>query len=151
MTVLIQQRRGLVIRRLAMMANYRPKAGGFKNALSKLRKREWIEGRGEVGATAKGIHEFGPVPKLPTGDALFEYWLRHPRVDKCARAILNALRDAERALGNEELAQLAGYTTSTGGGFKNSRSTLRTLGLIQGRGEITLAEDLQRARAAHRR
>jgi hypothetical protein len=55
-----------------------------------------VEGRGEVHATATGtaefVAEFGPVPKLPKGSKLFEFWLQHARVDKCGRAVMTALR-----------------------------------------------------------
>jgi len=144
MTVLIQQKRPLSTKRLATMAVYAPGSGGFKNALSKLRGRGWLEGRGDVGATEKGTREFGAVPKLPSGEALFEHWLQHRRVDKCSRAILSLLRERSgQALSRETLGRLTNYAPDSGG-FKNALSRLRTLGLIEGRGEITLAAELRK-------
>lgn len=148
MTVLIQQKRALSMKQLGMMAVYAPSSGGFKNAISKLRKRGWLEGRGNVAATSKGTTEFaaefGPVQRLPSGEKLFEFWLQHRRVDKCGRAVLTALK--ENGGGPFSLAELAQMTqppyAASSGGFKNTMSKLRTLGLIEGRGEVALAPEL---------
>jgi hypothetical protein len=141
LTVLAQQRKSLSKARLALMAGYSPNSGGFNNALSKLRTAGRIDGRGEVAATALGLEAAGRVPPLPEGAELFEYWLRHPRLDKCCRAIVTALRAQNGAVGKEELGTLTGYS-ATSGGFNNALSKLRTLGLIQGRGAVELVQDL---------
>jgi len=142
LTVLAQQGKPLPKARLALMAGYSASSGGFNNALSKLRTTGRIEGRGEaIGATAAGVQVVGRVAPLPTGAALFEYWLQHPRLDKCSRAIVSALRAAGGAVGKEELSRLTGYSASSGG-FNNALSRLRTLGLIQGRGAVEVVPDL---------
>jgi uncharacterized protein len=141
LTVLAQQRKSLPKARLALMAGYSPNSGGFNNALSKLRTAGRIAGRGETAITAVGLKAAGSVPPLPQGAELFEYWLRHPRLDKCCRAIVTALRAQNGAVGKEELGTLTGYS-ATSGGFNNALSKLRTLGLIQGRGAVELVQDL---------
>lgn len=142
LTVLVQQRKALPKARLALMAGYSPSSGGFNNALSKLRSAGRIEGRGETSPTSRGIKAAGRVPPLPHGSELLEYWLRHPRLDKCSRAIVSALRTKRGAVGKEELAGLTGYSPNSGG-FNNALSKLRTLGLVYGRGHVELAEDLR--------
>jgi uncharacterized protein len=151
MTVLIQHGRALSMKQLGMMAVYAPTSGAFKNAVSKLRKREWVEGRGDVTATARGADEFvamfGAVQKLPRGDKLFEFWLRHRRVDKCGRAVMTALREVRGgvAVSPEGLARSTDPPYAAGsGGFKNTLSKLRTLGVIEGRGEVRLTAELRR-------
>lgn len=44
-------------------------------------------------------------------------------------------------MGKEELADAAGYEAS-GGGFNNALGRLRTLELVEGRGEVKLADEL---------
>jgi hypothetical protein len=138
---LVQQEKALSKNRLALIAGYSAKSGGFNNALSKLRTRGWIDGRGLLAVTPAGRKVIGRIPPLPSGTQLFEYWLQHPRLDKCSRAIVTALRDANGATSKATLARATGYSASSGG-FNNALSKLRTLGIIEGRGEIALAPDL---------
>lgn len=142
LTVLVQQRKPLSKPRLALMAGYSANSGGFNNALSELRTRGWIDGKGMLEVTTSGARALGPVAALPTHRALFDYWMNHPRLDKCSRAVLNALRENPRGLDKAGLARVTGYS-STSGGFNNSLSRLRTLGLIDGRGTLELAPDLR--------
>lgn len=139
LTVLVQQRKALSKRTLALMAGYRV-SGGFNNTLSELRIKGYLQGRGMLEATALGVNELGFVPPLPTGSDLFEYWLKHPRLDKCSRAIFSALRHS-KGLTKAELAEITGYAIS--GGFNNSLSRLRTLGLLDGHGTLYLAAHLR--------
>lgn len=141
LTVLVQQGKPLAKPRLALMAGYSANSGGFNNALSELRTKGWIDGRGALEATPDGKQALGPVPRLPVGRQLFDYWVRHPRLDKCARAILTALRESRRA-SKADLGTATGYSVNSGG-FNNSLSRLRTLGLIEGRGVVELATDLR--------
>jgi predicted transcriptional regulator len=145
LTVLVQQKKPLTKPRLALMAGYSAKSSSFSNSLSELRTKGWVDGRGDLEATAAGATALGSVPRLPVGKALFDYWLNHPRLDKCSRAILTALRAAPSAapiLGKADLARATGYSV-TSSSFSNSLSRLRTLGLIEGRGALALARDLR--------
>jgi hypothetical protein len=142
LTVLAQHRKALPKARLALMAGYSANSGGFNNALSKLRVQGWLDGRGDLAATELGLKTVGAVPALPKGAELFNYWLGHPRLDKCCRAIVSSLRSRKGAVGKEDLAGLTGYSANSGG-FNNALSRLRTLGLIEGRGAVALVEDLR--------
>lgn len=76
---------------------------------------------------------------LPTGQALVDYWLA--RLDKAQRSIVSALLDVfPENLTHDELAEATGYSP-TSGGFKNALSKLRTLELINGRGDGMHASD----------
>jgi hypothetical protein len=56
--------------------------------------------------------------------------------------ILEVLTEAYPAgLNKEELATRAGYEAN-GGGFNNALGRLRTLELVQGRGELRASDDL---------
>jgi hypothetical protein len=144
LTVLVQQDEPLSQARLARLTGYPAKTSSIKNALSKLRGANRIEGRGDaIAVTELGRQAIGAVPPLPKGRGLFDYWLRDRRLDKCTRAILIALRDARRAVGTKtELADLTGYPRDTSS-VKNGLSKLRTLGLIQGRGQVELVGELR--------
>jgi uncharacterized protein len=57
------------------------------------------------------------------------------------RLILEALTQTYSALNKEEVAARAGYEAS-GGGFNNALGRLRTLELVQGRGELRASDNL---------
>ena len=64
------------------------------------------------------------------------------RLGKAERLILETLTQAyPGALNKEEVAAKAGYEAN-GGGFNNALGRLRTLELVQGRGELRASENL---------
>ena len=123
------------VERVAAIAGYAVKGGGFNNALGSLRSKGYIQG---LKITDAGLEALGPFDPLPTGEELLRHWMG--RVGKAERSILEA---ASRGLSDKEsIAREAGYEP-TGGGFNNALGRLRTLGLISGRGAIELHEDLR--------
>ena len=67
-------------------------------------------------------------------------------VGKAERLILETLTQAfPDRLSKEEVAARSGYEAN-GGGFNNALGRLRTLELVQGRGELWASEDLFDAR-----
>jgi hypothetical protein len=77
---------------------------------------------------------------LPTGSALVDYWRN--RLGKAERLILETLAHAYPVgLNKEEVAARAGYEAN-GGGFNNALGRLRTLELVQGRGELKASDNL---------
>ena len=113
--------------------------------LGALRSRGLIQGNGDrLAITQAGIEVLGPWEPLPTGPALIDYW--RGRLGKAERLILEALTQAfPDALSKEEVAARAGYEAN-GGGFNNALGCLRTLELVQGRGELRASESLFDAR-----
>jgi uncharacterized protein len=126
---------------VAVLTGYAATGGGFNNYLGTLRSRGLIEGDGErLTITATGIQALGSWEPLPTGSALIEYWRR--RLGKAERLILETLaQEYPGALTKEEVAGRAGYEAN-GGGFNNALGRLRTLELLQGRGELRASDNL---------
>jgi uncharacterized protein len=82
----------------------------------------------------------GSWEPLPAGAALIDYW--RSRLGKAERSILETLTQAYPAgLRKEEVAGRAGYEAG-GGGFNNALGRLRTLELVQGRGELRASSNL---------
>ena len=130
-----------------MQAGYSAKGGGFANALGRLRSLGLIN-RGEpIRITGAGLDRIaGSYEPLPSGHALFDYWLA--QLGRAERLILIEAAEAyPSSLSKEELAERTGYSL-TGGGFANALGKLRRLELIEGRGEIraepTIAEAFMR-------
>ena len=126
---------------VALLTGYAVTGGGFNNALSSLRSKTWVIGRDVLKITDAGRAALGPGEALPApGPALVEAWaLRLPKAD---RLILQALAQVHPgSLTKERLGQAAGYEP-TGGGFNNALSRLRTLALIEGRGELRATDAL---------
>jgi hypothetical protein len=141
LTVLAQFPEGRTKRQLGMLAGYSSKGGGFNNALSSLRSASLIS-RGEpVTATAEGIAALGGEwAPLPEGPELAAHWLA--QLSRAEGLVLRALLEAwPGSLTKTEVAERTGYAAD-GGGFNNALSRLRTLQLIDGRGELRADETL---------
>jgi hypothetical protein len=126
---------------VAVLTGYAATGGGFNNYLGALRSRAFIDGDGDkLTITDAGIEALGSWEPLPVGSALIEYW--RGRLGKAERSILEALAEAyPEALTKEEVAARAGYEAN-GGGFNNAVGRLRTLELVQGRGELRASDNL---------
>lgn len=140
LTALAQYPQGRTRTQAAILTGYSSEGGGFRNTLSALRTRGWMEGDEVLRITPAGRKALGPYEALPTGRALLDHWLR--QLSKAERAILEALHGAyPRALSRQAVAQRAGYEAD-GGGFRNALSRLRTLELISGRDELKASDTL---------
>jgi uncharacterized protein len=141
LTALAQYPEGRSKVQVAVLTGYAATGGGFNNYLGALRSRGLIEGDGDrLMITAAGIQALGSWEPLPAGAALIDYWRN--RLGKAERLILEALTQTYPAgLNKEEVAARAGYEAS-GGGFNNALGRLRTLELVQGRGELRASDNL---------
>lgn len=129
-----------------MLSGYALGTGGFNNAVGALGSKGYIDRSSEYWRiTDAGVEALGDWEPLPIGRELGEYWLNHPNkklIGKAEREHLRALMDAyPDVLTRDEVANRAGYTPGTGGS-NNALGKLRTLELIEGYGEIRIAEEL---------
>src|SRR6266849_3327498 len=141
LTALAQYPEGRSKVQVAVLTGYAASGGGFNNYLGALRSRGLIEGNGDrLVITEAGIRALGSWEPLPAGHALIDYW--RGRLGKAERLIIETLTQAyPAALNKEEIAARAGYEAN-GGGFNNALGRLRTLELVQGRGELRASDDL---------
>lgn len=147
LTALAQYPQGRSVQQVALLTGYAVNGGAFRNALGHLRSTGRINGRGHLQITQDGLRALGPVDPLPPpGPALLEHWMQ--RVGHAEREILRVLTDVyPKAL---PIAEVAARATSSrggpyepdGGAFRNPLGRLRTLGIIEGRGEIKVADTL---------
>ena len=133
--------------KLAILARYASNGGGFNNNLSALRTAGRIEGTDLLTITPGGREALGGFDPLPEdADQLFDDWLRHPELGRAHREVMRVLRESDRALSKEDIAAKCDPPYEPGGGgFNNALSRLRTLGIIEGRSEIELTEQLRGA------
>lgn len=126
---------------IALLTRRSHKSGGFRNSLSKLRSAGLIDGRGEVTITEAGTAALGSWEPLPRqGPDLIHWW--GTQLGKAERLILDYLAvHPGRAVPLDEIAQQTGYSP-TSGGFRNSLSRLRSLGLASGRGALQISSQL---------
>lgn len=131
-------------KQLAIQSGYAMGGGGFRGAISKLRTLGLITGNGNsLEITAEGRAAIGDVDPLPTGPALVGYWMQ--QFNRLAeREVLRVLVDAyPTSLAPETIASRTEPPYEpNGGGFRGAVSKLRTLGLIEGRGELRATDDL---------
>ena len=141
LTALAQYPEGRSKVQVAVLTGYAATGGGFNNYLGALRSRGLIAGVGDrITITKAGIQALGSWEPLPTGSGLIDYW--RSRLGKAERLILETLTEIyPDALSKEEVAAKAGYEAN-GGGFNNALGRLRTLELVQGRGELRASDNL---------
>jgi hypothetical protein len=126
---------------LALLTGYAAIGGGFNKYLGALRSRGFIEGDGErLMISMEGSQALGLWEPLAAGASPIDY--RRGRLCKAERLILRALAQAyPDSLSKQEVAAKAGYEMS-GGRFNRALVRLKTLGLVQGRGELRVSRDL---------
>lgn len=143
LTALAQYEDGRTLRQVALLAGYAKNGGGFNNGLSALRSSGLIEGgRDCLRITPDGVAALGSFEPLPTGQELLAHWMA--QLGKAEREALTVLVEAyPEALSKEELAgRTKSQYAADGGGFNNALSRLRTLELVDGRGELRASEEL---------
>lgn len=90
------------------------------------------------GGASAGIRP--PAVATPARAARTPDGLSWDTLSKAQRAILGVLYQYPEGLDQAKVALLAGYTAGTGG-FNNAVSSLRTSGLIEGRGTLHITQD----------
>jgi hypothetical protein len=144
MVALAQYPEGLNVRKLGIITGYAYTGGTFKNAIGANRSAGRIEGGSDhMRITPKGFADLGRFDPLPTGNALYEHWRQN--LDRASeKEILRVVVEAYPKPITP--AQIGAATNppyeSTGGTFKNAVGKLRTLGLIEGRGDIRASDHL---------
>ncbi len=138
---------------IGILAGYSSKSGGFRNALSTLRTGRFIyDSDGRLAITTDGHQVLGDVEKLPRGRDLLEYWKANAG-GLCERTILDVLAAAypQRLPKDRIAAETARFRddgepySASSGGFRNALSRLRTLELVNGKSELSLASTLAEA------
>lgn len=131
LAVLSQFPEGCQSNKLTLLSGYRW-TGSFRNYLGALRTAGLIEGDNAavMRITPEGLSQ-GPFPKLPSGQALVDYWLNNPHFGICERKILQAVIENPRGLTSDELCEATGYGWT--GSFRNNLGALRTAGVLRGR------------------
>jgi uncharacterized protein DUF87 len=129
--------------KVAILTGYSVNGGGFNNAIGALRSKGFIEpGSEPLKATGEGIAALGDYDPLPSGPDLLDHWRR--QLGKAEREILDVLVESyPEVLSKEETAsRTPSQYEPSGGGFNNAIGRLRTLELIQGRGELKASDNL---------
>ncbi len=142
MMIALAQRNGLSARQLALRSGMSASGGSFRTYLSKGRVNGWINGDSHrIELTDAGVTALGAYDPLPEGVDLQAYWLNELG-NTGAAALLRALCEAyPRGLSQDDLAEKTGMSRA-GGSFRTYLSRLRTLELIQGKGELRASEEL---------
>lgn len=126
---------------IAILAGYSVNGGGFRNALGALNSKGYLaRDAGVLAITQSGANALGHFDPLPTGRALLNHWLT--QLSKAEASALRVIADAyPRRISVGAVAREAGYEP-LGGGFRNALGRLRTLELVEGRGDLRASDAL---------
>lgn len=138
---LAQRPKGLSQRQLGVRACMSSRSGTFATYLSKARTSGWIEGTGHLTITTAGVAALGSYEPLPEGRALLEHWLGELGQSGAARILRELAYAYPRSLTHAQIGEKAGLSERSGT-FATYLSKLRTLELIEGRGELRASEEL---------
>jgi hypothetical protein len=140
LTAIAQTKNGCERDQLSILSGYSVKSSSFHNAISALRSQGYAEQGWPLRITPDGLKALGDFAPLPTGRDLHHYWIR--RLGKAPGTMLRILIDAHPGrLTKPELSDLSGYSI-TSSSFHNAVSELRTLQLIEGRGDLRASDAL---------
>lgn len=113
LNVLAEYPNGRTHSELAFLAGYSPKASTIAVILSRLRKAGFVEPGQPLRPTSEGLAAAGGIRERPTGQALLDQWLQHPRMGEGERRVLRVLIESyPNELSNEELCERTGYSPS---------------------------------------
>ena len=119
---------------VAFVAGYSHKSGTWSTYLSRLRSAGIIGGRGDLVLTDAGMAAANEPAEQPTGDRLRATVLG--KIDGSLQRILTPIIAAyPEGLSHQQAAEAAGYSHSSGT-WSTYLSRLRSLDLIDGRGEL---------------
>jgi hypothetical protein len=141
LVALAQRPQGLTNRQIGVRAGLSSKSGTFSTYISRGRTQGWIEGRGVLTVTDAGLTALGSYDPLPVGPALLEHWLGELGSGGASRLLRVIAEAYPRTLTNAEAAEAAELSAKSGT-FSTYLSRLRTLQLIEGRGELRASEEL---------
>lgn len=141
MMIALAQRPGLTNRQLGVRAGLSSRSGTFSTYLSRGRTEGWVSYDGDRRSlTDAGLQVLGHYDPLPEGRDLLNYWL--DELGGGASRMLSVLSaHYPDSLTNEQLGEAAGISHRSGT-FSTYLSRLRTLELVEGRGELKLSEEL---------
>lgn len=141
--------------KLAILAGYAKDGGAFNNPVGNARTNGWVTAAGvePIAITEEGLAALGEVDALPEGQELFDFWMRSSTLGHAEREILRVLSESSTPLSKNEIAERTVSNKGTpyepeGGAFNNPLGKLRTLGLVDGYGQMQLCEELREAVAA---
>jgi hypothetical protein len=138
---LAQRPRGLTNGQLGVRAGVSSKSGTFSTYLSRARAHGWIGDDGPLRRiTDAGLEALGDFDPLPEGRALADHWTSE--LGGGAARMLRVLVEAyPEALSKVELGRRAAISPSSGT-FSTYLSRLRSLELVEGRGEVRASQEL---------
>jgi hypothetical protein len=139
---LAQRPQGMSARQLGVRAGLSSSSGTFGTYLARGRQAGWIDGdRSRVVITDPGLSALGSYDPLPEGRELAAYWLRELGDSGAARMLEALIESYPGSLTKDELGEKAGMSAGSGT-FGTYLSRLRTLELVQGRGELKASDEL---------
>lgn len=141
LVALAQRPQGLTNKQIGVRAGLSSRSGTFSTYVSRGRTQGWIEGRGVLTITDAGKTALGEYTEQPSGPALLNYWLGELGNGGASRLLRVIAEAYPRALTNVEAGEAAGLSHRSGT-FSTYLSRLRTLQLIEGRGELQASEEL---------
>lgn len=136
MIALAQRPNGLTKSQIGVRAGLSSKSGTFSTYLSKLRTLGWITSEigGKVSITDTGVASLGKWEPLPTGHALYEYWMRELGESGASRIFHHIYMQNGNACDRATIGRETGMSPNSGT-FSTYVSKLRSLELIDKHGD----------------
>ncbi len=132
----------ITVSQLSMRSIVARRGGTFRTYLGKLLTDGLAERVGErLTATDLGREAVGDYEPLPTGSALLAYWIEQLGQSGAAKMLQVLGDEYPKALSRDELGERTGIAVA-GGTFRTYLGKLKTLELVEGKGELRASADL---------
>lgn len=141
MLVALAQRSPLSKKQLGVRAGLSSSSGTFGTYLGRARASGWIVGDGDnLSITREGLNTLGNYEPLPEGQDLLKYWLDDLGTSGAGRMLSVLAEIYPHGLTKQELGERASISASSGT-FGTYLGKLRTLELVEGRGELRATKE----------
>lgn len=140
MMIALAQRPGLSKKQLGVRAGLSSTSGTFGTYLGRMRSSGWVEGSETICLTQEGAAALGDYEPLPEGMDLLAYWLDELGSSGAGRMLRVLAEKYPEALSKEDLGRYA-EISHTSGTFGTYLGKLRTLELVEGRGDLRASKE----------
>lgn len=142
LTALYQYPDGLSAKQVGIIAGLKASSGTFTSYASRGKSSGWMEGSPQhYKITQEGIDALGEVTPLPTGEDLFNYWMREFGDSGASRILEAVYRAYPNSIDRAQVGEQAGIS-HTSGTFTSYLSRLKAYNLIEGKSELKASPSL---------
>ena len=142
LAALAQHGQPMTATKLSILTGIARNGGTFRTYIGKLKSNGWVSGPStQLEITPTGIEAIGDFSPLPTGQGLIDFWRRELGESGMRKLFDCLVASYPSAKSKDEICGEIGMEAS-GGTYRTYMGKLKSLGLVEGRGELVASKHL---------